>query len=134
MITRQEIILDTDYVKQTDEVQKNIEDLVIKINKIRQAYGKPMIITSGFRTMEHHLEIYAERGITDKSKIPMKSKHLYGLALDVLDPKAFLKSWIKSHMSLCEEVGFYFEAFSATPTWVHFQTVPPASGKRFFNP
>lgn len=134
MIIRKEIISDADYAKQTAKVQENIELLLLKLNKLRAAYGKPLTITSGFRTMEHHLEIYAAKGITDKKKIPMKSRHLTGQAVDISDVGEFFKNWILTNMEFVEQLGLYFEDFAATPTWVHIQIVPPASGNRFFKP
>ena len=104
------------------------------MNKFRIAYGKPMRVTSGFRSISQHLEIYKKKGITDKSKIPMKSSHLEFKAVDISDPKGELKEYIKNNLKLVEDLGIYFEDFSATPGWVHFTYRPPASGKRFFMP
>lgn len=116
------------------EHQDNLKILLEKVNKIRTAYNKPMTITSGYRSMDDHLRIYKEKGITDKSKIPMQSRHLYGLACDISDPKQELQKWIKSNIKLLEDVGLWCEDFSATKNWVHFQIVPPKSGSRFFLP
>lgn len=120
------------------ELQENLKILVEKINKIRNAYGKPMIVTSGLRTMEDHLRIYKNKGITDTSKIPMKSKHLYCQAVDISDPNQELQGWCKNNVALLEEVGLWLESFDATHNWVHFQIVPYGSWKegksRWFNP
>lgn len=116
------------------EHQHNLEDLLKKINQIRTAYNIPMIVTSGYRSMQDHLRIYSQKGITDKSKIPMKSKHLYGQAVDIADADGKLKAWVLQNVNLLETVGLWCEDFSATKTWVHFQIVPPGSGKRFFMP
>jgi hypothetical protein len=35
---------------------------------------------------------------------------------------------------MLEEAGLFMESPSKTPRWVHFQTVPPKSGKRIFIP
>lgn len=116
------------------ELEKNLEELLLKMNKVRKAYGLPMIITSGYRSMEDHLRVYRNKGITDKSKIPMKSKHLFCQAVDVSDPNGDLKKWIKENIKLMEEIGLWFEDFDATTNWVHFQIIPPASKNRFFRP
>jgi uncharacterized protein YcbK (DUF882 family) len=134
MIDLREILKSLSFDDQTPEVKENLLILLQRINVIREAYGKPMTITSGLRSMADHLRIYAEKGITDKNKIPMKSKHLYGQAVDISDPKKKLQKWILENLSVVEEAGLWMEDFSATPNWVHFQTVPPASGKRFFKP
>ena len=116
--------------------QDNILDLLYKINKIRDTWGKPMTVSSGYRSMDDHLRIYREKGIVDKSKIPMKSKHLSGLAVDISDPSGALATYIQSSsgVRLLDQTGLWCEALSSTPGWVHFQCIPPASGKRFFLP
>lgn len=116
---------------------ENLNDLLVKLNKMRVAYGKPLRVTSGYRSMADHLRIYAAKGITDQSKIPMKSKHLYGLAADLVPMDESIEAfhqWVKDNLSLMEEIGFWFESFDYCRTWAHFQTVAPASGSRFFIP
>lgn len=115
----------------------NLEDLLKKLNKFRSAYGKPLQVTSGYRSLEHHLAIYAAKGITDKAKIPMRSLHLTGCAADVApieDNIKHLQEWILNNEPLMIEIGLWFESFEHTPTWCHIQIIPPKSGKRFFQP
>lgn len=134
MISMKELL---DGAKLQDLPSKSQENLLIlleRINKVRTAWNKPMTVTSGFRTMEHHLEIYAKKGIKDPKKIPMKSKHLYGEAVDIYDPKQELQRWCKKNEQLLIDVGLWMEDFSATPNWCHFQILPPKSGKRWFLP
>ena len=121
------------------EIMANLVMLYDKMNDFRAKYGKPMVITSGLRTKEDQLRIYRKiferKGIPfDESKVPMRSNHLYGLACDVYDPDGALRIWIMKNLSFCEKLGFYFESFRYTPNWVHFQIVPPRSGRRFFVP
>lgn len=113
--------------------QQNMQDLLVKVNKIRAAYNKPLIVTSGYRSMQDHLRIYRSKGVKD-DKIPMKSAHLRGLACDLYDPKGELKKFILDNIKLLEDNGLYCEDFAYSPNWVHVQSVPPASGKRFFIP
>jgi uncharacterized protein YcbK (DUF882 family) len=138
MISMDELLSGNKLEDQPQETQDNLKDLLEKMNKVRVAYGKPMTVSSGLRSIKHHLEIYAAKGITDKSKIPMKSKHLYGLAVDIADTDGKLKEWVKANIELMEEIGFWFESFDATTTWVHFQNKPfgsyKAGGTRWFNP
>src|ERR1035437_5836880 len=76
-----------------DEVFKtNIDDLVTKVNAVLSAWGKPVVVTSGFRSIADHTRIYAAKGI---STPPMTSKHLTGQAVDVYDPDLSLTSWLK---------------------------------------
>lgn len=67
-------------LEQLNNIKKTADVLSIYKHKVFE--GKKITVTCGFRSMAHHLKIYAEKGITDKSKIPMKSYHLSGLAVD----------------------------------------------------
>lgn len=117
----------------TTEIDSNLAILLERVNKIRSEWGKPMTVTSGLRSMEDHLRIYADKGITDPSKIPMKSKHLVGAAVDISDPDLEITAWLKENDSQrlidaelwCEE---------GNADWVHFQIYSPASGNRWFKP
>ena len=115
------------------DIQTNLTELHRKVNLLRSAYGKSMIVTSGLRTKKHHLDIYARKGIFPPI-VPMKSNHLFGRAVDFADGDGKLKAWVLENIKLIEEIGLYMEDFSATKTWLHVQTNPPKSGKRFFKP
>lgn len=137
MIRLQEIISDADWKNIPEEHSANIGKLLVKVNQFRNAYGKPLRVTSGYRSMEKHLAIYAAKGITDQSKIPMKSRHLSGLAVDLVpieDDIKHLQDWVLDNVKLMGEIGLWFESFDYTPTWVHCQIVSPKSGNRFFVP
>lgn len=122
------------------ETKENITCLFQKLNVLRYAFGKPMIITSGFRTMDQHLSIYKNKNASRHAEglaplsPPPKSLHLFGAACDVYDEKDELKKFILEHLELVEQTGLWMEEFAATPNWVHFQIYPPASLKRFFKP
>jgi hypothetical protein len=121
----------------TPEIDANLLDLLGKISKVRQLWGKPMIVTSGLRSMEDHKRIYKLKGIPE-DKIPMGSKHLYGQAVDISDPKGELAKWCHEHEKELKEIGVWIEATESTPTWVHFQTIKYGSYKDgksiFFKP
>lgn len=138
MITLKELLSGNKFDELPKEHQDNINKLLEKINLVRTAYGKPMTVTSGYRSMKHHLEIYAAKGITDKTKIPMKSKHLYGLAVDISTPNQDLHQWCKNNVNELKKIGIWMESFSATPNWTHMQIVPYGSYKEgsslWFNP
>lgn len=116
--------------------QLNLEELRKCVNKLREAWGKPLRVTSGYRSLQDHLRIYSAKGITDKSKIPMKSKHLFGQAVDFADPDGSLYAWAFANQDKLEEWGIFCE--TGTKGWLHCQYVPYrsySSGKsRFFNP
>jgi uncharacterized protein YcbK (DUF882 family) len=134
MITINELLSNQAKFEDLDkDIQANLNELFLKVNIVRKEYGKPMIVTSGLRTKKHHLEIYARKGIYPP-KVPMKSNHLFGRAVDFADGDGKLKKWILANIKLMEEIGLYMEDFAATKTWVHFQINPPKSGNRFFKP
>ncbi len=113
--------------------QLHLEELLKRINMIRSAYGKPMTVTSCYRSQQDHLRIYRAKGVPD-NKIPMGSAHLSGCAVDISDPNKELQAWCLANVSELEKAELWCEDFSATSNWVHFQIYPPRSGKRFFLP
>jgi uncharacterized protein YcbK (DUF882 family) len=113
----------------TDEIDANLAILLERINVIREAYGIPMVVTSGLRDTAQQMALIA----SGKSNAP-KSKHLTGQACDIQDKDGALRDWVKANMDLMESTGFWFEDFDHTPGWVHFQIVPPGSGNRVFIP
>ena len=133
MISWQEIL---GSYKESDIPKEHLDNLRIlhkKMNEVRKQYAKPMTPTSIYRSMEDHLRIYKELGITDKAKIPMKSKHLSGEAIDISDKDGGLMIWCKSNVAILENVGLWCEEKDDKKR-VHFQIVPPKSGNRFFLP
>jgi hypothetical protein len=126
-------------VKVPPEHDANIDKLLIEVNKLRLAYGKPLQVSSGYRSLEEHLEIYRRKGITDQKKIPMQSNHLKGLAVDLVtvgEPIKNLHDFVKKLVEDESEVveNLWFEDFAYTGQWCHVQCVPPKSGKKFFKP
>jgi hypothetical protein len=120
-------------------ILSNIKELLKLVNELRTASGLPFIVTSGLRTKESQIVLYQklakQKGIPfDESKVPLKSKHISGQAIDIFDPQKELQQWCLDNEEKLEDLGLYCEDFSATPNWVHFQTVQPKSGKRFFIP
>lgn len=109
--------------------QQNLQELCKRINVIRDLYGKPMIVTSGYRSENEHRRIYSRKGIKNP---PMGSKHLIGAACDILDEDGSLMDWLKEHKFELEGAALWCE--DGTKGWVHFQIIPPKSGRRFFLP
>src|ERR1019366_1590727 len=114
---------------------KEIPILLDKLNKVREKYGKPLKVSSGLRSMGHHIQIYKDKaaaaGISfDMKKVPFKSKHLYGQAGDLVpeDLEDF-KQWCLDNDDFLRDLGIWMESFDSTPTWVHMQSVPYSSFK-----
>jgi uncharacterized protein YcbK (DUF882 family) len=136
MIVIKELLSGNKLEDQSPEIQANLLKLLDKVNIIRKAWGKPMMVTSGLRTLAHHLAIYAAKGITDQAKIPMKSKHLLGAACDISDPKLEITHWLEQHTEILEQADLYYELGNSN--WLHLQIIPFGSykpgGTRGFNP
>lgn len=110
-------------------IRSNLQVLCERLNKIRAAWGKPMIVTSGLRSDKQQAELIK----AGKSRAT-KSMHLVGLAADIADPDGSLAEWCKKNVKLLEEVGLWCEDPEYTKGWVHFSASPPKSGRRFFKP
>lgn len=138
MISMSELLNGAKLEEQSPEIQESLKTLLDRVNKIRTLWNKSMTVTSGLRTMEDHLRIYREKAAKegkpfDESKVPKKSKHLFGEAVDIFDPGLTLTKWLKENNSQrlvdaqlwCEE---------GNSNWVHFQIRAPGSGNRWFLP
>lgn len=139
MISMNELLRGVKFEEIGPETQANLKILLARINQVRSKWGRPMTVTSGLRDLNDMVRIYkakAEKaGVQfDESKIPMGSRHLYGQAVDISDHNRELQAWCLANVAVLEEIGLWMEDFSATPTWIHFQVVPPRSGRRFFKP
>lgn len=131
MISLDEILMKRAQFKDLPkETQDNIMILLERINKVRQAYGKPMKVNDGYRRPEDTPPGGAKA-----------SKHLIGAAIDIDDDDAgTFWFWLMKpeNMKLLKEVGLWLEhgcyTHSKGGTWVHLQIVPPGSKKRIFIP
>jgi hypothetical protein len=139
--SRDELLKDVKEEELSPEQLANFEVHVVKMNKLRAAYGKRLKVTSGVRSMKKHLQIYKNKGITDTKKIPMKSKHLSAQASDIIPLDESIEEfqqWILDNPEIMEEIDLYFEDFNFSPTWIHVQSVPFGSykpgGTRMFKP
>ena len=109
----------------TKEVDGNLNVLLEKINIVRSKYGKPMIVSSGWRSPE------VNAATPNAAKM---SKHLSGLAVDIYDKDCKLWNWCMENLELMQELGLYLEDKRHTVSWLHFQIGAPKSGKRIFKP
>lgn len=128
MITKNELLKGRDklFLKEyTQEISDNLDDLLIKLNKFREIYGKPMIVNSGWRP------------VSINNKTPgasKKSKHLIGCAADIQDKDGKLGEFCLNNVKILEDCDLYIEQPSFTDGWVHFSSVAPKSGKHVFIP
>jgi len=112
----------------SEDIQKNIESVLEKINIVRNKYGKPMKVNDGLRILAGYT------GSGSKT-----SNHFKGAAIDIDDNDAgdFAK-WCIANLAYLAGVGLFMEDFRWTngqgKSWIHFQIFPPRSGKRVFVP
>lgn len=109
----------------TQEISDNLNKFLIPINKIRDAWGKPMIVNSGWRPP-------AINAATPGAAA--HSKHEIGLAADISDPDGSLWMWVLENLQLMKDLDIFMEDKRWTPGWTHFGLGQPASGHRIFVP
>jgi hypothetical protein len=85
------------------------KELMDKFDEIRETYGRPIHVTSGFRCEKQNKKIGGSP----------KSNHCKGTAIDLKN---------------LEHLDFYIEDLAYTRNWIHIQINPPKSGKRMFKP
>ena len=104
--------------------QANLHVLYARANELRALYGKPMKVNDGLRIV---------RGVG-----VARSRHLTGQAIDIDDTDdGPLWAWTLARLAYVARIGFWIEDPRWTHgngSWLHFQTVPPASGRRIFVP
>ena len=130
MVTRDEVLKgrERDYPL-SPELEGNLNKLLDAVNKLRLAYGKPLVVTSGYRP-----------GHFNKSaKGAKKSAHMTCEAVDFNDPDGEFSKWCLGNLGLLENAGLYMESpiYTHEPPgrrWTHLQTRRPASGNRVFIP
>lgn len=117
---------DTQYPNDyTQNISDNLDKLLIPLNKIRDAWAKPMIVNSGWRPPSINA--------STPGAAP-HSKHMEGLAADIADADGSLWTWVLQNLQLMKDLDIFMEDRRWTPNWVHFGLGQPASGKRIFVP
>lgn len=109
----------------TQEISDNLDTFLIPINKIRDAWGKPMKVDSGWRPPSIN---------AGTPGAATHSKHMQGLAADIADTDGSLWTWVLENLQLMKDLNIFIEDRRWTPTWVHFGLGKPASGHRIFVP
>jgi hypothetical protein len=130
MISRDEILKgrDRDYPL-TPEMEQNLNRLLDAVNNVRKEWGKPLVVTSGYRPGHYNK---SARGAK-------KSAHMTCEAVDFRDRDGSFGLWCLANLELLEKNGLYMESPIHTheppnARWVHLQIRRPASGNRVFIP
>lgn len=107
-----------------ETIALNAATLLSRVNALLARVEGEHKMTSGYRSPLHNARINGAP----------KSHHMSGKAIDISDnSKELAKACVKNQYWL-EELGLWCEDPRATKNWVHFQSVPPRSGARFFIP
>jgi hypothetical protein len=123
MISIREILMGREVASPlTPEMYDNLTKLVIAVNKLREAYGKPLTVSSGYRPA-------AANAAAGGAK---RSAHLSAEACDFSDPKGELDAWCMANLDKLEAWGLWLEHPDSTPTWTHVDIRPRAN--RVFKP
>ena len=94
-------------------------------NKVRVAWGSPVVVTSGARCEAHNRAIGGAK----------RSAHLEGLALDLRPAKGSIEAFQEFCVRHAEEWGVRVEDPGSTPMWTHIDLRPvPKGASRVFKP
>ena len=109
----------------TPEIRVKLNTLISALDKIREQYGKPITVTSGYRCPELNRAV---GGAVNPDGTP-KSQHCKGEAADLVGEN---KAETKKIFEIAKEIGNYdqllFETNKAGAVWVHISY--KASGNR----
>lgn len=115
MVTKEEILMNRiKYEDLSPELKANLDDLVAKVNVIRKAYGKPLIVSSGYRSP-------AQNAAAGGAK---RSNHMILRAVDFADSSREFTKWCLANIDLLNKVGLYMEDPNTAVSWVHLQSTP----------
>lgn len=121
MISREEVLMGRDKeFPLTPELETNLSNLLIAVNKLRSLYGKPIYVSSGYRPDHYNWDAHGASN----------SPHITCQAVDFKDQDNKIKEWLTP--KILEECGLYQEDPKYTPTWVHVQIRPTKN--RVFKP
>ncbi len=106
-----------------EQLENNLATLLIRLNKFREIYGKPMYINSLYRPGQYNV---AAGGAPN-------SAHLTCEACDFADRDGALKNFVLANPDVLVECDLYMEDPSRTLSWQHLQSRVIPSGHRIFN-
>lgn len=123
LVTRQEVLMNRDVEYPLNfTLEANLAVLLMAINKLRQRWGKPLIVSSGYRPGKYN----------EAAGGAKRSAHLYCEAVDFSDPEQKLSTWIKNNPDILYHCGLWMEDPEYTKTWCHLDIKP--RNNRIFKP
>jgi len=133
--TRSEILMGRDVQYPISPTQsRNLDLLIEALNPIREAWGRAMILSSGYRPSQ----------INQSAGGAKMSAHMSCQAVDIVDKDGSFAEWCLNNLDILEECGVYLEDPRYTYIvdeegnrvggWVHLDIRGPKSGNRVFIP
>lgn len=123
LITRKELLQNRDLeYPLTPEIETNLSLLLGCLNTFRLIYGKPLVVTSGYRPGRFNV---AAGGAPN-------SAHITCEACDFSDTMGEVKDYVLANPDILVKSGLYMEHPDATPSWIHLQI--RATKNRIFRP
>jgi Peptidase M15 len=114
-IARDEVLMQRDAeFPLTPELETNLNNLLIALNKFRDIYNIPMIVTSGYRPGHYN---------SDAGGAP-DSPHITCEACDFHDPDGAIDLFCTNNLNVLIQCGLYLESPAATVGWCHLQIRP----------
>jgi hypothetical protein len=95
-----------------EEQENNLDQLLQVMDKFREAYGKPLSISSGYRPS----------GVNASVGGAKKSAHMSCQAVDFFDPDGEVAKFCMNNIDLLIKLDLYLESPAHTKGWVHLQT------------
>lgn len=109
----------------TDDIRRAAAITVARANELCELAGVEAMLRSGWRPAGFNEVVPGAAA---------KSTHITAEAVDIADDDGALRGWCMLHTDAMEAIGLWMEDGRTTPTWLHIQTRPPASGKRVYIP
>ena len=104
------------------EYEGNLRILLQSLHNLRLLWGRPMTVSSGFRSLSHNKAVGGARA----------SAHLTCQAADIADLGQPLSNWLVRNEQALVQCVLWMEDPRWTPTWTHLQIRPARS--RIFIP
>lgn len=104
------------------EQEDNLDKLLKVMDQFREAYGKSLRVSSGYRPSSINASVGGAK----------KSSHIMCLAVDFVDTDGSIDKFCMDNLELLEKLGLYLESPDYTPRWCHLQLKPTRN--RVFKP
>lgn len=114
-ITRREVLMNRDLeFPLSPELEANLEKLLLALNRVRIAYGKPMAVSSGYRPGHFNIDAHGAPNST----------HTVCQACDFADPDGLIDQFCQANQKLLESCGLWQENPANTIGWCHLDIRP----------